>query len=602
MKRVRAIFVVLFLAIIASQQSVFADDDYSYCNEVTAWAELYTCLSHKKDVTLAANITDSLSYITIGTSSTININLNEYTIQSDDSPIFEIYSGNVNINGPGILVSYDISNPAIQIIGSSVPTDTNYVNVTLSNSVMVSAAGNAAIGMTYDDSKCYGIVLNINDSHLLGYRGIWTKNDATEFINTPMININDGSRITASSGQAIRAEGYATWNIGKATIIGNTGIALRGGKFYLSGTTIKATGNDNAPHHNFSMDKSGDVTRTSMDNTGSAIQIHEDTRFADATEIYINGGTYTSDKGYAFCEYKERAEDPDPTVLTDTLKTFLIYDGDFESFKEVTDKGSVDDLNVGMMTEDFYWRFGDGRLAADGSASIKSYDPIWLNTNLQIRKFAKISGLNKIYNDFSWIERLLIDYTSFDGPYTPDDFSDAKNVALDEYAISKGIDYEDIKMVRLADIDPYRFESDNIDPGLLGAGKPYNIIRDLGENYPLTFTMKLVDELPEAPEGLEHKLKMLNFECWTEEGGYGGYTERCKVHELPVSVNGDEYTFTTRYFSGFLLSYDDVVPEAPKSGVSKSNDGATNCGLIMTFAIVVVIIGKIVVAFRKNVL
>ena len=573
------------------------------CSAVATQSQLVTCIDANMDITLGGNI-ELDKVIVIKGEHNIKIDLNSYNItRNGNSAAFQIRNGSLALEGNGMVerTGVDASNskPTIRVYGST-ELDGPFSSLIIGKDVTIKNNDDAAIGIDGNDAGSFHNISVALEGKATGKYGIRTYSDINSYLGLPLIDITDGAIIEATS-QAIRAEGPAQWTIQKAEITGGTGIALRAGRFYLDGPTVTANGPDEAYIHYFALDKSGDnpcdpeTSCKVFPESGAAIQIQEEQTDAEDgindIEIFISGGSYVSKYGYAISEYKEREENHDPAILTDTMKTFRITEGDLRAFtdidevrKEILKNETRYDLY--MVTDDFSWRFDGGRMCADGSAAIKSYDEDWLRTNFIIRKFGKIQGLAAIYQGLPWIERLLVDYTSFPGPYTQYDFSDGKNVALDIYAESKGKKYEDIPILKIADIDLYRFEKDGIDLEIEGeqgyfrgslttpgdyelegnTGKPYTIIHDT-EIYPLTLTLKLPEDIPTLAEGYTREYYMLDFHCTSDGTEAGG--EVCDIIELPttMSEDGTEYTFTTTKFSTFVLTYEDKkIPLAPNTG------------------------------------
>lgn len=582
------------------------------CSAVSDQTRLITCIDANENITLGSNINlDKTIVIKGGHSITIDLAGHNIT-RGGDSTAFQLRYGKLAIDGNGIIEGNSIdtgeSHATIRIYGSTEVQDSSYSSLIIGENVILINNNDAAIGIDANGAGAFHGIDVVFKGKAVGKYGIRVATDVAGRDDIPNITIADGAEIDAETGietdapgQAIRAEGWANWSIGKAKITGDTGIALRAGRFYLNGPTVTATGPDEAYIHHYSIDKTGDTYCEAeicekLPGSGAALQIQEAQTSTKGglndIEIYANGGTFESKHGYAISEYKEREENPNPAILTDTIKTFEIVDGDFIAFTAATPE-EIDFLKnyarytMVMATDDFLWHYGDGRMCADGSASVKSYDEDWLRTHFEVHPFAKIDGLDAIYANVPWIERLLVDYVHFSGPYDQYDFDDAENVALDIYAESKGMEYEDIKFTNLYDLALYRFEKDDeeltSDPfsgttinslrdvypggqdGMLtgGTSKPYTIIADTGD-YPLTFTMRMPEGLPTVEEGHTRTYAVLDLHCTS--GGTAEESETCEVFELPVTLSSDgtEYTFTTTKFSAFVLTYnDEVTPPEP---------------------------------------
>lgn len=106
----------------------------------------------------------------------------------------------------------------------------------------------------------------------------------------PVINIYDTAKLTAVSGPAIYAAGYATWNIKGGEFTGTEGLSAKsgiinisGGEFYAKGEYVEnPVASGNGP-----------------ENTGAALSFTSNNTYAGNMKINVTGGMFKSEKGNA---------------------------------------------------------------------------------------------------------------------------------------------------------------------------------------------------------------------------------------------------------------------------------------------------------------
>lgn len=237
----------------------------------------------------------------------LTLNLGGFTLSSATAKIrlLDIKKGTVNLTGTGTILTTGTGGVPVRVYGSSDPTAENYTVVTVGKDVTLKTTSDNVYGIfvslytATDDTPeiphAYGVVINI-DGTIDAANGPYIngKIQDTEG-NVPVININDGATITANSGGAIYAAGYAKWNIGAATLTGESGLVIKSGEINLTGTTVIANGVEANP----------DPYSDGFNGTGAAIQVEQNSAYAGKIDITINGGTYTSENSNAVLAYTD---------------------------------------------------------------------------------------------------------------------------------------------------------------------------------------------------------------------------------------------------------------------------------------------------------
>ena len=199
------IFTVLLVATLNCRNSYA--EDFDYCNTVTSWGELYSCIDNDKDVTLADDITINHN-ILVGRGKNLTINLNDHKItQSENDSVLIIYGSNIAFTGPGALISTATDVPVIQVVGSRSPEETDTTTVTIGKDVVVADFYSAGFGIGEESGGYRGITIDFYGL-VSGLYGFHTYSVTTELDDVPEINIYDESVIFGRN-QAIRAEAAA---------------------------------------------------------------------------------------------------------------------------------------------------------------------------------------------------------------------------------------------------------------------------------------------------------------------------------------------------------------------------------------------------------
>lgn len=235
---------------------------------------------------------------TININKTVNIDLNGNDI-TGKSMVFKVNGGVLNVSGSGTIREIEPNYGAIAVIGSTDPSDNNYSMVNVEKDVKLE--GWSGIFITHDNSKSYGVVVNldgdinaINDIGGGTGIGVYVNGNIKHMDNSPVINIGDSSNIT-STGNGLYIAGYTTVNIGKANISGDeSGIGMKAGKLNIKGATVTSNGVDKTPTEGYN---------NGIKASGTAVQIESNSGYAGNIKIHIDSGTFRSKNSYAIYEY-----------------------------------------------------------------------------------------------------------------------------------------------------------------------------------------------------------------------------------------------------------------------------------------------------------
>ena len=289
----------------------------------------------------------------------LTLNLGGFTLASatEDIRLLDIKKGTVNLTGTGTILTTGAGGSPVRVYGSDDPTATNYTVVTVGKDVTLKTTIDKVYGIfiSYVTGvpHAYGVVINI-DGTIDAANGPYINGTIKDTEgNVPVININDGATITANSGGAIYAAGYAKWNIGAATLTGESGLVIKSGEINLTGTTVTANGVEANP------DPYGD----GFNGTGAAIQVEQNSAYVGKVDITINGGTYTSENSNAVLAYTDdKPEDLQQfESLTINGGTFTAAEGhpviNFIQPEDAEATGTVDDkaivaINGGSFSSD----------------------------------------------------------------------------------------------------------------------------------------------------------------------------------------------------------------------------------------------------------
>ena len=276
------------------------------------------------------------------------LNLGGFTLSSatDNIRLLDIKQGTVNLTGAGTILTTGTGGVPVRVYGSSDPTADNYTVVTVGKDVTLKTTVDDVYGIFISfvtgTPHAYGVVINI-DGTIDAANGPYINGTIQDTEgNVPVININDGATITASSGGAIYAAGYAKWNIGAAKLTGKSGLVIKSGDINLTNTTVIADGVEADP------DPYGD----GFNGTGAAIQVEQNSAYAGKVDISINDGRYTSENSNAILAYTNNQ--PEDLQQFENLAinggTFTAAEGQpviyFVQPKDTEVTGSVDDKAI----------------------------------------------------------------------------------------------------------------------------------------------------------------------------------------------------------------------------------------------------------------
>ena len=249
--------------------------------------------------------------VVIDRDTTIDLNGHNIIQNKEKTNVFNIVSGDVEFIGKGKIISHETASSAIRILGSENREDKNFTNVTIGENVTVESNGYAAFISYVSGYKAYGVNVDIYGTLKGGYSGFYVNGSIQDsdgnFTNFPVISIHDGAKI-----EGVYAGGYATWNIGVATIENEGfGLGVKAGKFVIDGATIAATGEKAEPTGN------GD----GMNHSGAAIQFETNKGYADHIDVIIKNANVSSKNGYAFLEYLGQTEILNLKIENGTFKS-----------------------------------------------------------------------------------------------------------------------------------------------------------------------------------------------------------------------------------------------------------------------------------------
>ena len=144
-----------------------------------------------------------------------------------------------------------------------------------------------------DPNAAYGVTID--------FQGVMTGNIGLAFYingtvnktegNVPQIHVAMPDDSKVSGG--FYAAGYADWDIDSGYFEGSTPLSIKSGTFDISGGIFHATGEFNDP---------ADANGNGSEETGAAISITTNDKYAGNVEMNVTGGTFTSDNGYAVYE------------------------------------------------------------------------------------------------------------------------------------------------------------------------------------------------------------------------------------------------------------------------------------------------------------
>lgn len=252
-----------------------------------------------------ASSTDTITLIsdvklddTLNINKTVNINLNGNDITSKEK-VFLIQGGVLNLSGKGTIKELEPNYGAIMVIGSDNQNDDDYSIVNVGKDVTLE--GWSGIFITHEDSKSYGVVVNldgkinaVDDTSGGEGVGVYVNGNIKHQNNSPVINIKDDAYIE-STGNGLYIAGYTTVNIGKSYISGvESGIGIKAGKLNIDGATVIGSGEDKTPTEGYN---------NGIKASGTSIQIESNDGYAGNIELNIKSGNFKSKNSNIIYEY-----------------------------------------------------------------------------------------------------------------------------------------------------------------------------------------------------------------------------------------------------------------------------------------------------------
>lgn len=235
---------------------------------------------------------------TLEINKTININLNNNTIEADEK-VFLVHGGSLKLSGTGKVVETKPNYGAIMLKGSNEATSKKFSTVTVGSDVILE--GWSGIFVNHNNKTAYGVIVNmdgtikaVDDNNGSAGAGIYVNGNIKHLANSPIVNIGKTANIT-STGTGIYAAGYATYNIDGAYISGEqSGLGIKSGIFNIKNSTIMGYGKDETP-------TSGN--NNGINASGTAIQIESNSSYKGDIELNIASGTITSKYSNVIYEY-----------------------------------------------------------------------------------------------------------------------------------------------------------------------------------------------------------------------------------------------------------------------------------------------------------
>lgn len=263
-------------------------------------------------------ISDSKLDNTLEINKTININLNGNDITAPER-VFLVQGGTLNLTGKGTIKETSPNYGAIMVKGSTNRDDEKYSVVNISKDVTLE--GWSGIFITHDNNKSYGTEVNfagtinaVDDTEGSEGIGIYVNGNIKDKHNSPVVNIQDGAKIT-STGNGLYIAGYGTYNINKANISGvESGIGVKSGILNIDGATITGTGPDETPTQGYN-----DGIKAS----GTSIQIESNNGYAGNIEINIDDGRFVSNHSNVIYEYIGKGTNSQVIALDVSGGTFI---------------------------------------------------------------------------------------------------------------------------------------------------------------------------------------------------------------------------------------------------------------------------------------
>lgn len=291
---------------------------------------------YKNDITL------DLAGRTISASALIGINGASLTIidsvgggeisSTAKSALFLIAKGKLDLQG-GTFVCTVKNEKVVSVYGSDDPTAENYSTVILGEDATMLGDYSHGIQITGSSSntKFYGIVVDIHGTINMGitpdlaasqpgFSVTVNGNLKTTTGNIPKITIYETADMTGT----VYLSGYSDVTILGGTIQGPSALSIKAGDIKIKGGTFIATGEFVDPP----------ITQTGgMEFTGAAVSITSNDSISQTVNVTIDGGSFSSENGYAFYEGISVSEGGTPAAEGSNIPAgnITINEGSFTS-------------------------------------------------------------------------------------------------------------------------------------------------------------------------------------------------------------------------------------------------------------------------------
>ena len=302
------------------------------------------------------------------------IDLNGHSISKDSIPVY-IINAEVEFTGSGTIQETESDNFAAILLKGSEADVADYSVVTVGKDITLKGWSGVMVDqLSSKENKrqAYGVVVNMygkivvpsEETHASG-NGIYVNGSIQDIGgNNPVINI-DGAEIIANE-VGIYAAGYAKWNIKNAKIEAVNALSLKAGTFVIDGGSYKSTGTF--------ADPSEDTSNGSVE-TGAALSMTSNDRYAHKLDVTVNDGTFESVNGYAVYEGIPNTPGTSIPVATDSYVTLAINGGKFEGNSE---KGSIklSKIKNSKIVSSGVFNSDPSAYLVEG-ASVKESDGLW---------------------------------------------------------------------------------------------------------------------------------------------------------------------------------------------------------------------------------
>ncbi len=302
--------ITLFIAILAISTN-------SHATDVSTQEDLKSQLKAKGEATVRLT-NDIVSQGWVQSVGTKTLDLNGHTLTLKGKYIL-IY-GELTVTGNGTITTDESSTVLGANPGSTVTIENGTISTTRNNGIVLSVwgadndngtktkitigkettlIGTTGIAIYNDRTSCYGVEVNVNGTikNTDGGIGVTINGNVIRTTgNVPIININEGAKITSSDeGVPVYAAGYGIYNINGGELEGSEAVSIKSGIINISGGKLTAEGEYKVPK----------PEGNAPENTGSAISITNNDDYAGKIAVNFtkkNKPLITSKKGYALLE------------------------------------------------------------------------------------------------------------------------------------------------------------------------------------------------------------------------------------------------------------------------------------------------------------